>query len=327
MLAVGAGFTIEEPFAHARGVVQRLGRDPQRVPQAVLHVGGVGEHALGLTEGHAVGLPHHVPHRGTVVLALQVGVVGVIPQLVRGSVLVDQPHHLALVLREVGGELQADHGVDLEAVRLGDVEAAPHRHLMRQLAGRVPLARDLHQVGVVARGLQRLHQRLGMRLGAAAHERGLGMEDGDPHAGGSSVVAVGHRGVPGALGVEFALQSIDLGLEDHDLLGETGGELGVVGDQAVVPPGGGTHHPPHAVLDLSTPPRRRGEVALPHRDHHRLVGAELRGEIVQAVTHLGGVHAAARRGLPRPVHLAQQIALRILAGSHGSGVGRHRGRG
>ena len=104
-----------------------------------------------------------------------------IPQLVRAAVLVDQPHDLALVLHEVGGELQRDHRVHLQTVGLGDVEGPPHRHLVRELPRRVPLAGDRHELGLVAGRLQRAHERLGVGLGAAAREGRLRMEDRDPH--------------------------------------------------------------------------------------------------------------------------------------------------
>ena len=85
-----------------------------------------------------------------VLLHLEVAVVRVIPQLVGGAVLVDQPHDLAVVRREVRRELQRDHRVDLHAVGLAHVEAPPHRHLVHDLGARVPLAGDRHDLGVVA---------------------------------------------------------------------------------------------------------------------------------------------------------------------------------
>ena len=247
-------------------VVQRLRGDAERVPEPVAHVLRVREHPLGLAQGDAVGFPDHVAHVRAVVLALQVGVVGVVPQLVRRAVLVDQPHDLALVLGEVGGELQSDHRIDLQAVALGDVEAAPHRHLVGELARRVPLAGDLDEVGLVTRVAQGPDQGLGVRLRAAAHERGLRVQDRDPHSAG-----LPRGGVP-----SLGLKSVHLRLEHHDLLGEAGGELGVVGEQTVVAPGRRAHQAPDAALELPAPLRRRREVALPHRDQDGLVGTHLR---------------------------------------------------
>ena len=113
VVAERAARRVEQLLGHVARVVQRLGGDAQRVPQAIAHVLRVREDPLGLAEGDAVGFPDHVAHLRAVVLPLQVGVVGVVPQLVRGAVLVDQPDDLALVLGEVGGELQPDHRVDL----------------------------------------------------------------------------------------------------------------------------------------------------------------------------------------------------------------------
>ena len=97
-------------------MVQGLSGDAKGRPEPLLDVVGVGEDALGLTQGDAVGLPDHVTHCGAVVLALEVGVVGVIPELVGRAVLVDQPHDLAFVLGQIRGELQPDGGIDLQAV-------------------------------------------------------------------------------------------------------------------------------------------------------------------------------------------------------------------
>ena len=254
---------------------------------------------FGLAERDAVGLPDHVAHRRAVVLTLQIGVVGVVPELVGGPVLVDQPDDLALVLREVGRELQPDHRVDLQAVGLGDVEAAPDRHLVRELARRVPLAGDLDEIGLVPGGSQGAHQRLGVRLRAAANERGLRMQDRDPH----SAVA------PGPGPERSALSRSTSASSDHDLLGQARGELGVIAEQPVVAPRGRAHHPPEASLQLAAPRRGRREVALAHRDHGMLVGAHLRGEVVQAVADLRSVHASPGRRLASPVHLAQELAL------------------
>ncbi len=193
VVAVGARVARKEVLAHGRRVIQRLRRDPERGPEPFLDVVRVGEHPLRLAQRDPVGLPHHVPNGAAVVLALEVGVVGVIPQLVGGAVLMDQPHDLALVLGQVGRELQPDHGVDLQAVGLADVEAAPDRHLMGEHAWRIPVARDLHQIGLMPGDAERLHQRLGMRLGTPTHERGLRMQDRDPHgaslSGGSGAAA------------------------------------------------------------------------------------------------------------------------------------------
>ena len=70
---------------------------------------------------------------GALALHLRSRELRVIPQLVRGPVLVDQPHDLAFVRDEVGRELQRDDRVDLQPVGLAHVEAAPHRHLVHDL--------------------------------------------------------------------------------------------------------------------------------------------------------------------------------------------------
>ena len=263
-----------------------------------LHVARVREHALGLVERQPVGVPDHVAHRRAVVLAGEVRVDRVVPQLVGGAVLMDQPHDLALVLHEVGGELQRDHGVDLQPVGLGDVEAAPDGHLMRELRRRVPLARDLHEVGLVTGGPQRAHEALGVGLGPAADERRLRMQDGDPHG------AARPRRADAA-----ARSRRDLRLGRHQPLGEAGRELGVVGDQAVVAPRDRPHHAEQPELHLTAPARRRREVPLAVGDDDLLVGAQLRREVVEAVADLGRVHPRPRGAFLRPVELAREIAV------------------
>ncbi len=183
VVAERPGGRAEQVLGDAAGVVQRLCADPERAPEAVTHVLRVREHALGLAERDAVGFPDHVAHLRAVVLAFEVGIVGVVPELVGGAVLMDQPDDLALVLGEVRRELQSDHGVDLEAVGFGDVEAPPDRHLMGELARRIPLAGDLHEVGLVAGIAEGAHQGFGVRLGPTPHERRLRVQHGDPHAG------------------------------------------------------------------------------------------------------------------------------------------------
>jgi hypothetical protein len=181
VVAVVAGLHREHRGGRRRRVVQRLGRDLEAVPQALGHVLRVGEDPLGLAERQAVAGVDQVANRRAVLLHREVAEVGMVPELVGRAVLVDQPHDLAVVRREVRRELQRDHGVDAHPVGLGDVERTPHRHLVHDLRREVPLARDRHDLGVVPRIAQRLRERLGVDLGAAADERGLGIEHRDPH--------------------------------------------------------------------------------------------------------------------------------------------------
>ena len=180
-VAVRSGFERNESLDDRRRVVQDVARQPERAPQTILHVLRVREDALGLAERDPVALLHHVTHLGPLDLLAEIGELRVVPQFVRTPVLMDQPDHLAFVRDEVCGELERDDHVDRQAVGLGQVERAPHGHLVHDLGRRVPLAGDHDLLGVVPRLPQGANHRLGVRLGPPAHERRLGVDDRDPH--------------------------------------------------------------------------------------------------------------------------------------------------
>jgi hypothetical protein len=135
--------------------------------------------------------------------------------------------------------------------------------------------------------------------------------------------AVGSRGF--LVAVELRPEPGDLGLRGHQAFGQARRELGLVGQQPVVTPRDRAHQPEQTELQPAPPRRWRGEVALAVRDDHLLVGAELRGEVVEAVPDLGRLHAGARGALLGPVQLAGQV-LEGVALLGLVGLRAHRGR-
>ena len=70
-------------------------------------------------------------------------------ELVRLPELVDQPHALLRVTKDVRRELRRDHHVDGPAVRLVEIEHAPQKRLCQHRGARIPLEGDRDEVGLV----------------------------------------------------------------------------------------------------------------------------------------------------------------------------------
>src|SRR2546427_9340781 len=106
---------------------------------------------------------------------------GVVPQLVSGAVLVDEPYDLVGVAHEVRGELQRDDEVDRFAVRLREIDASPTTHLMHELGWRIPLERHRDRLRLVTGFAQGGDQPAHVRFRTSCHEGSLWMAHGDPH--------------------------------------------------------------------------------------------------------------------------------------------------
>ena len=98
--------------------------------------------------------------------------------VVRGPVLVGEPHHLARVLDEVRREVDADDEVAVERHH-----PPRQRRLEDPLA--VPHGGEAHQLGPVTGGVARVDEVVHVDLGAATDERDLGSQHADVHRGGS----------------------------------------------------------------------------------------------------------------------------------------------
>ena len=130
-------------------MIQRLGGQAVVAGQTIRRVPRVAEHVAALAEHPAVQLHQRLPQADVLLDMGEVGV-GRAAQLVGGTVLVDEPRHLARVAREVGRELRADREVDRLPVALAQVEQPPRRGVRQDLGLRVPLERHAHPLGAVA---------------------------------------------------------------------------------------------------------------------------------------------------------------------------------
>src|SRR5439155_10151607 len=175
-----ARLTTEQALGEVGAMVEDLAPYPEGSLEATLHVLGVGEDPLGLAERQTVGCDHEVADRPSIGSLRQIAEPGMTPQLIRGSLLVDEPDDLAWMVDQVCGELHRDHHVDRHTVGFAKIEAAPQAHLMDELRRGSPLERDRRDLGLVPGLTQGADEPARVRLGAPRHERRLGMAPEDP---------------------------------------------------------------------------------------------------------------------------------------------------
>src|SRR6185312_1113384 len=161
-----------------RRMVERLrpqsvvSRDPFR------GVARVAEDRAGLAERLRVELDEPIaqPHVGGIVRELAVRRAA---EIVDRAVLVEEPGDLAGMPDEVGGKLRRDREVDALAVRFAHVEHLPGGHLRQQFLLRIPLEGNRDALDAIPAPAEVVDQSARVQLGAAVHERHLGLADDD----------------------------------------------------------------------------------------------------------------------------------------------------
>ena len=143
----------------------------------------VGEHAPAFAEHRRVERDQAIAERdvGLGVIEIAERRAG---ELVRRAVLMDEPRHLARMAGEIGRKLRGDEDVDRAAVAFAEIEQTPGGGMRENLGLRVPLEGHAHELGVVPVRAQMPHELAHVKLGAALHERHLGLAHRRPALGG-----------------------------------------------------------------------------------------------------------------------------------------------
>ena len=122
-------------------MVQRFGREPVVLGEAIRGVRRVGKHPAALAQHLRVEVDQRSPQPHILIVVREVTVLGA-AQLVRGAVLMNQPRNLVGVTHEIRRELRADHEVDGLAVRLTQIDQPPCSRMRQNLTLRIPLEGD-----------------------------------------------------------------------------------------------------------------------------------------------------------------------------------------
>src|SRR5258708_5126626 len=104
-----------------------------------------------------------------------------VPQLVRGPVLMQDPEDLVGMMDQIGRELQADKKVYGSAGHFGQVQEAAGKHVVKDLFGRIPFEWNGDDLSLVALGNEGVPETFGMRFRPAADEWDLGCQDQNSH--------------------------------------------------------------------------------------------------------------------------------------------------
>src|SRR5687767_1458934 len=94
----------------------------------------------------------------------------VVPQLISGTMLVQNPEHLVWVRNQVSGEAQTDEPIDTRARDFGNVEQPARQKVIENPFRRVPLEGDRKDLGLVPCFVQSVAQTLRMYFCTAANK-------------------------------------------------------------------------------------------------------------------------------------------------------------
>ena len=163
-------------------MVERLGRQAVELGQPLRGVARVREDRPALAEHLGVELDQAVPEPHVRLDVAEVAVFGS-AQLVRRSILMDQPRDFPRMANEVRRKLRGDHQIDRLAVALAEIEESPRRGVRKDLVLRVPLEGNADQLCLMPALAQLTNELPHVHLGAAVDERHLGLTDHDAEGG------------------------------------------------------------------------------------------------------------------------------------------------
>ena len=155
---------------------------------------GVREDAAAFAQHLRVEVDEGRPEADVALGVVEVAVFGA-AELVGRAVLMDQPRHLVRVPHEIRRKLRPDDEVDRPAVAFRQVEQPPGGGVREDFLLRIPLEGQRDALDEVAARPELGHQAAHVNLGAAVHERHLGLAD-DHRADARSAARGASGGVP-----------------------------------------------------------------------------------------------------------------------------------
>lgn len=133
-------------------------------------------------------LAHDVPARPGIEIFL-----GIIPEIVGGAMLMQQPDHFVRMRNQVGGKFQRDQAIDPRAVDFAEIDQAAGEHLRGNPIRDRRVERKGHQLGFVALREQRAPQTFRMSFRSAGGKRDLDRRDGNSHGLTSGLLRLGRE--------------------------------------------------------------------------------------------------------------------------------------
>ena len=170
-----------EFFRAGRGMIERLRFHPAEARHAAGYVLRNGVNALRFRQQPAIRFSDGVAHLRAVWGQYHVARDGVIPQVVRLAMLVQNPQNLVGMGDQVSRELQPDQEVHFGAGAFGEIQQAAGQHVIEDLFGRIPLEGNFHHLGLMPGGFQSGPQPFRQHLRPAPDEWDLDGRDENPH--------------------------------------------------------------------------------------------------------------------------------------------------